>query len=140
MATGVPVITPGSPNGKIVGQNVAAAGDPEFVQVVKSGPSGLLPISPIQPLTVDATSGGKPLPSIPPDAEFALVSLETAPIRWTDETTAPTATVGHLLTPPASDSVYLMIEGRLRLTQWRGFRTTATSGAVQVTYYKVVIP
>jgi hypothetical protein len=140
MATGIGIVTPVTPNAKVVGQNVAAEGDPEYLQVVKAAPSGLLAVGTIQALTVDATAGGKALPSIPTDAEFALVSLETAAIRWTDEGTAPTAAVGHLLVPPSSDSVYLFLEGRARLIAWRGFRLTGTSGAVQVTYYKTVVP
>jgi hypothetical protein len=141
MASGISVITPGSPNGKVVAQNVAVAGDPEFVQHVKAAPGGLDPVGTLQALAVAATAGGHALPSIPTDAEYALVSLETAPIRWNDDgATAPTATVGHLLTPPSSDSTYLMIEGRDRIVNWRGFRTTGVSGAVQVTYYKAVVP
>lgn len=139
MAVGIPITTPGSPNAKVVAENVAASGDPEYLQVVKSAPSGFTPLG-HQTLTVAATAGGHALPSIPSDAQFALISLETAAIRWTDDTTAPTASVGHMLTPPSGDAVYLFLEGRVRLTQWRGFRTTATSGAVQVSYYKTVMP
>jgi len=139
MAAGIPVTTPGVPNAKVVAENVAPTGDPEHVQYVKSMPSGLLPVGVIQALTVAASSVA--LPSIPSDATYAMISLENGQIRWNDDgSTAPSTTVGHLLTPPAGDSLYFMLEGRQRILNWRGIRTGGTSGALQVTYYKAVTP
>lgn len=136
MATGIDITTPGSPNGKVVAQDV---GSSQFVQSVKNAPQGLTALGAIQALTVAASAVA--LPSPPSDAEYAFISLETAAIRWADDgSTTISASVGHLLSPPASDSVYFMIEGRARVLAWRGIRVTGTSGALQVTYYKAVVP
>ena len=138
-ASGLPTTTPGSPDAAISADNVGndGLGNPTYGQYVAQKENPPKPTGTLQAVTVDATVGGVALASVPSDAECAHISLETAPIRWTDDgSTAPTASVGHLLTPPSSDSVYLWIEGRQRLLNFKAIRTGATSGALQVTYYK----
>lgn len=138
--TGIDITIPASPTAKVSARDVKTAGAEVWQQHVQTVEAGYDVTGTIQALTVDANAGGRALPTIPSDAEYALISLETAPIRWTDEATAPTAAIGHLLTPPTGDAVYFWLAGRARITAWRGFRTTGTSGAVQVTYYKARVP
>jgi hypothetical protein len=71
-------------------------------------------------------------PNIPSDATHALLSVETAELRWMDTGTNPTATQGHKL---QADS-YFWISGRQRLLDWRMIRLTSTSATIMVTYYK----
>jgi len=137
--TGIDVAAAPSPTEKVSGRDVKTAGNPVWQQHVQSVEAGYDAITHEGPTAIDSTAGGIALPTVPSDAEYALVSLETAQIRWC-ETEAPTTTNGHLLTPPASDAVYLWIPGRGRLLSWKGIRTGGTSGSIQVTYYKARIP
>lgn len=38
-------------------------------------------------------------PAMASQAKGAMMTVETAPLRWRDDATAPTATVGHLVLP-----------------------------------------
>jgi hypothetical protein len=82
--------------------------------------------------TIAATAAG--LPNIPSTATHALLSVETADLRWLDTGTNPTATQGHKL---ATDS-YLWISGRQRLLDWKMIRVGGTSAVINVTYYRYV--
>lgn len=82
--------------------------------------------------TATVAASSTQLPNIPSDATHALLSTETASLRWLDTGTAPTATQGHKL---AADS-YFWISGRQRLLDWRMIRDTGTSATIMVTYYK----
>jgi hypothetical protein len=92
-------------------------------------------------LTVDATAGGigftasKLRQQIGTSSQMtkaieALLTVETAPIRFTTDGTAPTAAIGHLLN--AGDSV--VVTGQGNLTRFKAFRTTGVSASVAVTY------
>lgn len=80
--------------------------------------------------TVTGTAGG--LSAIPSDATHALLSIETASLRFLDTGATATATNGHRL---AADT-FFWISGRQRLLDWSMIRDTGTSATVQVTYYK----
>lgn len=82
--------------------------------------------------TIAATVAG--LPNIPSDATHALLSVETATLRWFDTGTDPSATIGHKL----QADTYFWISGRQRLLDWKMIRETATSATIMVTYYKYV--
>jgi hypothetical protein len=82
--------------------------------------------------TVSTASIG--FPNLPATANRALMSVEANAIRWLDDGNDPTATAGHLLTPPASDATYFWILGRTRLTNFRMIRASADA-TVQVSYY-----
>lgn len=81
-------------------------------------------------VTVAATAIA--LPNIPSDATHALISTETADLRWLDTGTNPSATQGHKL--PLDN--YFWISGRQRLLDWKMIRVGGTSALVTVTYYK----
>ena len=70
------------------------------------------------------------LPSIPVGAKRALIQAETQNVRWRDDGTAPTGTVGQIAYSGLSPFLY---EGSLS-----AFRVIqATSGAIlNVTYYE----
>lgn len=93
------------------------------------------PISAIgsERLTVDATVGGVAL-TVPSAARRAVITVETAEMRFTEDTTAPTTTRGHLVN--IGDVIkYMDNDWRGALLNWRGIRTTATSAVVEATYY-----
>ncbi len=84
-------------------------------------------------VTLDATAGGVGLTAATySGARSAFITLETGQIRFIiDGSTAPTALVGHLL--EVGQNLNL---GEEALMRFKGFRTTATSGAIKVTYFK----
>jgi len=137
--TGIDVTVAASPNGKVSARDVKTSGDPVWQQHVQQVEAGYDALDHVGPTTVDATAGGIALPSVHADAEYALISVETAPLRWSD-IEAPTSSNGHLLVPPASDAVYYWVAGRSRLTSFKMIRTTGVSASIQVTYYKARFP
>ena len=72
-----------------------------------------------QALTV--SNSAVALPSIPAKAKAAHISVETDSIRYTEDTTTPTATVGHLV-PAGSDFI---LNGRNSLKKFRAIRVTS---------------
>ena len=67
-------------------------------------------------------------------ATHAVITAETAPMRFRIDGTAPTASEGHLLNP--GDTVTLT--SAADIAAFRGIRTGATSGVIKVTYSGVV--
>lgn len=67
-------------------------------------------------------------------AQYAWITVETAAIRY-DYTRTPTAAVGQLVTPPASDSRSFPVCSRLAITQFRAIRVTADA-TINVIYYR----
>lgn len=63
-------------------------------------------------------------------AERAIVIVETAPIRWRDDGTDPSASVGMIANP----GTILTLDNRDRIEKWRGIRTGATSATLSVSY------
>ena len=72
-------------------------------------------------MTVTAAQGVKP--------GAAVISVETAAIRFTVDGTTPTATVGHLAEP--GDVIELVEEGQVRL--FRAIRQGGTSATIMCT-------
>ncbi len=64
-------------------------------------------------------------------ANGALVTVETAPIRFRTDGGTPTASVGHLVQAGGSFEVI----GPGDVFQFRAIRATGTDGAISVTYY-----
>jgi len=83
-------------------------------------------------LTVDATVGGKPLPTIPADATGAYIIPEGGDMRAFWDGTAPTATVGNLVI--YGDQIKILT--RAELLAFRAIRTGTTDGSLTITYYK----
>lgn len=87
-------------------------------------------------ITVDNTVGGKSLTIskyiTTPPGKAANVYVETAQIRYLTDGTAPTATTGIVANP--TDEIKL--RNASELENFRAIRTGATSGAIQVVYYR----
>lgn len=82
-------------------------------------------------LTIDATVGGIALTAgTYLTRRYAEITIETAPIRFTVDGTAPTTTVGHLVNP----GDVIRLDSNEDITAFRAIRTTATSGTIKVTY------
>lgn len=87
---------------------------------------------PPERLTVDATSGGVALASVPAGCTLALIRVLSNPIAFTDDgATAPTSSVGMEL--EAGD--LLWYNGPL--TKIKAIRTTGSSGTLVVNYYTI---
>jgi hypothetical protein len=65
-------------------------------------------------------------------AVSALLSLETAEIRYTLDGTVPTTAVGHIMS--AGQSMTLV--NQHQLANFQAIRTGGTSGALKVTYFR----
>ena len=87
-----------------------------------------------QSITVDNTSGGVALSATYYlNARYAMCRLETAEIRYTkDGTTAPTDAVGILMEPLE----FIILENPNQIKNFRGFRTTGTSGSLKCFFMK----
>lgn len=87
-------------------------------------------------LTIDNTAGGIALtaatyaPAGAPGAVRAVLTLETAQIRWTYDGTAPTTTVGHLM----ETGEKVALTGAETIARFRAIRTGGTSGVLHITY------
>lgn len=83
-----------------------------------------------QMLTVDNTAGGVAL-TVPTTGTptYALIQCETNPVRWTDDGTAPTASVGNLL------SVGGVLKYNGTLANIRFIRQGGSNGTLSVSYY-----
>lgn len=87
-------------------------------------------------ITVDSTSGGVRLTISnvlsTPHAKTALITVETASLRWLSDGTAPTSTTGNNATP----GDVIRLENPSELFNFRAIRTGTTSAVIQVTYYR----
>lgn len=63
-------------------------------------------------------------------ANRAVVTVETAALRYTTDGTAPTTTDGHLLN--AGD--YVVVDGVSNVANFKAIRTTGSSATIQCTY------
>lgn len=91
--------------------------------IVRVGPYGYIPLGYQQVVNPAAAQG---LPSIPPNATMALIAVESSAIRWRDDGTAPTASVGM----PLAAGQEIQYSGNLAAFEFIG--PTAT---VNVSYY-----
>ena len=69
--------------------------------------------------------------TIPPNATMALVQAETQPVRWRDDATAPTSSVGMILYP----GNVVQLNTKKQLTNFRAIQTAA-SAKLNVVYYE----
>ena len=63
-------------------------------------------------------------------AEKVIITVETAQIRWRDDGTDPTTTVGFL----ANVGTVLTLDNRDRIEKFRAIRTGGTSALLNVSY------
>lgn len=87
--------------------------------------------------TVDNTAGGVSLTSGTYGTNrYAFITVETAPIRFTVDGTAPVAGgPGHLVYP--GDTIKL--ESNEDIAQFKAIRETSTSGVLRVTYSELKV-
>lgn len=64
-------------------------------------------------------------------AEKALITVTTAKIRWLDDGTDPTSTLGHEAYP----GDVITLDNRNRIEKFRAIRTGATSAILEVSYH-----
>ena len=87
-------------------------------------------------VTVDATAGGVKLTEslyiTNPPGRAAILTVETAQIRYLSDGTAPTSTTGHQVSP----TQIITLRNPSELSKFRAIRTGATSGVVRVTFYR----
>ncbi len=84
-------------------------------------------------LTIDATAGGISLtPAKYAGAKGALITVETADIRFRITGEAPTTTIGHL----AEDGDEIEIGTFESIETFRAIRTGSTSAVINVTYFE----
>ena len=87
-------------------------------------------------VTVDATSGGVKLSPAKyltvPQARCADITVETAQIRYTTDSTAPTSTTGRVANP----TDYISLNNPEEIENFLAIRTGATSGTIDVRYYR----
>ena len=69
--------------------------------------------------------------SIPPDANKAIIVVETATIRYRDDGVNPTSSVG---TKQFVNST-LILDGRDKIVSFKSIRTGATSAKLSINYY-----
>ncbi len=87
-------------------------------------------------LTIDNTAAGISLSSAyleaNPRPKKAFITVEGASCRYRLDGTAPTSSVGHLLTPVSS----LTLEGHSQLNNAKFIRTGGTSAVLQVSFLR----
>lgn len=80
-------------------------------------------------LTVADTAVG--FASIPTNADKAVIVVEDKTIRWRDDGTNPTSTVGT----KAFANTWITLEGRQKITQFKAIRQGADSAKLSISYY-----
>lgn len=82
-------------------------------------------------LTIDATVGGIALTGgTYGTRRYAVITVDTADIRFTVDGTAPTTTTGHLCSP---DDI-IRLNSAEDIASFRAIRTGAVSGVLQCSY------
>jgi hypothetical protein len=66
-------------------------------------------------------------------ADSAFITLEGGDIRYRYDGTAPTATVGHLL----SDGGFLVLIGQNQMEKFKAIRVGGRDGSLSVTYERI---
>lgn len=110
------------------GNQIGVAGNPLFISGSGGGSTSPYQATPKGYQQITALSGAQSL-TVPAGATFAVISAEGANVRWRDDGTAPTASVGMLIYygQPA-----VTFSGDLSVLQ---FIQTATGGILNVSYY-----
>lgn len=85
-------------------------------------------------ITVAATAIGFTAATFDPSdaasAQRAVLSVETAQIRYRYDGTDPTSLIGHILEPGDT----LVVDGYTNINAFKAIRTGATSGTIRVTF------
>lgn len=83
-------------------------------------------------ITVDNTSTRLPLATIhgTPLIKVVEITVEGAQIRWWDDSTAPTASVGRI----ANIGTFIVLDNTSRIENFRAIRTTATNATLRCAY------
>lgn len=83
-------------------------------------------------LTIDATAGGIGLtvPGTKPQPDWAVITVETAPIRYWVDGSAPTSSEGHLV----GDGGTIVLQSNDEIRKFRAIRSTGVSGVLQITF------
>lgn len=82
-------------------------------------------------LTITGAAGGVALTSgTYGTRRYAVITVDTADIRFTVDGTPPTATVGHLLSPDDT----LTLRSNEDIVAFRAIRTGSVSAVIQVSY------
>jgi hypothetical protein len=81
-------------------------------------------------LTIDSTAGGIAL-TVPSAARTAEIYVETGPIRFTRDGTAPTSTLGFV----ANVGDIILLNSRDECEKFLGFEDTATDASVDVEFF-----
>ena len=71
------------------------------------------------------------LPAIPSKASYAIVNISTQPVRYRDDGTAPTASVGM---PVASGEEFVLVSP-LQIRNFKVIRSGGTDAELNVVYY-----
>lgn len=116
-------VSQSSITGPLGAQNTTAS-----VAVV-SKPNALAPLG-YQQITAGTLASATSL-TVPSGATIAIAQVETANVRWRDDGTAPTATVGMILTP----STQIVFSGAVELAAAQ-FILQAGSPILDISYYK----
>lgn len=80
-------------------------------------------------ITINDTVGGVAIASATTTAEIAVITVETASIRYEYDGTAPTATTGHLVAAGAT----FAITGTDAIRAFRAIRATGVNAVLTVT-------
>jgi hypothetical protein len=80
-------------------------------------------------LTVSTTALA--LPSIPKGAQYAIVYINAQPVRYRDDGTAPTASVGM----PAVSGTTIELVSAESIRNFRAIRSGGTDAELNVSYY-----
>jgi hypothetical protein len=83
-------------------------------------------------LTVGTSATGYTL-TIPSGARHAVAKVRTQPIRWRDDGVAPTSTTGMY----AAADEDITLTSRESLAGFRAIAATATTGYIELSYYKL---
>jgi len=90
-----------------------------------------MPYGKHEAVTVDSTAGGVGLTAATiAGTNRALLTVETAAIRYTVNGTAPTTAVGHLAQP----GDVIKLESQDELTKFRAIRQGGVSGTIMASY------
>ena len=107
------------------GDELFTATNPANVQVTGSNAAAH------ESKTVDNTVGGVALTGGTYGTNiYALITAETAQMRFTVDGTAPTTAIGHLLNPGDT----LELDSLADITAFRAIRTGSVSGVIKATY------
>lgn len=81
---------------------------------------------------LSSISSAKGLQSIPDGAQAAMIQAESNDVRWRDDGTSPTSSVGMVLKAAGGEAESLWYHGHLEDLE---FIETASSATVNVSYY-----